>query len=109
MPPFQIEISGPDAEAHAENLRRQLAGSGRATVTPAPASKSLDPVVMLYISAAGLQTVDILYRFWQDWRARQRPNPGSRPALLIITADGTRIELADNDPEMVKALLQRGE
>ena len=108
MPSFQIELSGPDAEAEAERLQRLLAGTARTTVTPAPASKSLDPVAMLYISAAGLQSVDILYRFYQDWRARQRPSPGSRPALVIITADGTRIELADNDPEMLKALLQKG-
>ena len=108
MTHFQIELSGPDAEADAETLQRLLAGSARTTVTPAAASKSLDPLVMLYVSAAGLQSVDILYRFYEGWRARQRPSPGSRPALFIITADGTRIELADNDPEMVKALLQRG-
>ena len=107
MPHFQIELCAPDAHADAEALRRLLAGEAHATLMPASASKGLDPVVMLYLTAASLQSVDILYRFYQEWRARQRPSSGSRPALVIITAAGDRYELADNDPEMVKALLQK--
>ena len=107
MSQFQIELCAPNAEADAEVLQRLLTGEASVTVMPAAATRSIDPAVMLFITAAGLQSVDIIYRFYQDWQARQRPSPGSRPAFVFIAPDGTRIELADNDPEMLKIILQK--
>jgi len=105
MPQFHVEISGPDAASDARQLQNALAQTAHARVAPSPTRKGVDPVMVVTVSAAVLQSVDILYRFYQDWRNRQRPAPLSHPAMTLILADGTRIELAEADPEMLKALL----
>lgn len=105
MADFHIELAGPNAAADAEALRRALAGAASTHVTPTGASKGLDPVIVITVGAAVLQSADIIYRFYQDWRSRQRPMPGSHPRMTIIRPDGTRIELAAADAETLKALL----
>jgi hypothetical protein len=105
MADFHIELVGPNAAADAEVLRRALAGAARTYAAPTGTSKGLDPVVVITVSAAVLQSADIIYRFYQEWRSRQRPLPGSHPQMTIIRPDGTRIELAAADAETLKTLL----
>jgi hypothetical protein len=106
MADFRIELVGPDAQADAEALCRALAGAAHTWVAPTGASKGLDPVVVITVAAAVLQSADIIYRFYQEWRSRQRPAAGSRPQMTIIRPDGTRIELAAADAQTLKALLE---
>ena len=105
MADFYIELAGPNAEADAEALRHALADTAESKATPQGAVRGVDAVVVITVTAAVLQSVDIIYRFYQDWRGRQRPLPGSHPQMTIIRPDGTRIELAQADAETVKALL----
>jgi hypothetical protein len=105
MADFHIELAGPNAAADAEALRRALAGAARTHVAPTGASKGIDPVVVITVGAAVLQSADIIYRFYQEWRGRQRPTPGSHPRMTIIRPDGTRIELAETDAETLRPLL----
>jgi hypothetical protein len=105
MAVYRIELVGPNAEADAEALRHALPGAARAYATPTGASKGIDPLVVITVGAAVLQSADIIYRFYQEWRGRQRPQPGSHPQMTIIRPDGTRIELATADAETLKALL----
>ena len=103
---YEIQLAGPGAEADARDLAARLTPQARATVTPLGASKGLDPVAVITVTAAMLQSVDIIYRFYQDWRVRQHPRPGSRLVLTIRLPDGTSIELANSDPQSIKALMQ---
>ena len=105
MQRFDVEISGPDAGNDARALQDALAQVAQTRVAGPPASKGLDAVTVIAVSAAVLPSGDILYRFYRDSRQRQRPAPLSYPAMTLILADGTRIELAEIDPEAVKALL----
>ena len=105
MQRFSVEISGPDADNDARQLQNALAQTAQTRAASVPASRGVDPVTLVAVSAAVLQSVDILYRFYRDWRERPRPAPLSHPAMTLILADGTRIELAEADPEAVKAIL----
>ncbi|NOZ27624.1 MAG: hypothetical protein GXP39_06165 [Chloroflexi bacterium] len=102
---FQIELRGPNATSDAQTLQRMLAGTAQAQVISQTVTKGIDAMVVITVSAAMLQAVDILYRFYQDWRARQHPMPGSHPDIVIIRPDGTRVELTKADPETLKTLL----
>jgi len=109
MTTFRIEVIGPTAERDAEDLRQMLALV--ADVQPearASATRGTDPVMAITITSAAFQAIDILYRFYRDWKARQRPLPGSHPDIVIFLPDGSRIELGRSDPEKVKALLEKG-
>ena len=99
---YEIQLAGPDAEADARDLATRLTPHARATVTPLGASKGLDPVVVITVTAAVLQSVDILYRWYHDWRAARN----RQGAMAIVLPNGTRIELSETDPNIVKALVQ---
>ena len=90
---FDVEITGPEADARA--LAAELAESGQTAVVPLPPAKSLDPVTMIVVTAAVLQSVDIVYRFYQDWQRRRQAGASARPTITIIVPDGTRILIAD--------------
>lgn len=83
-----------------------LAGTANSHASPQSAVRGVDAVVVITVTAAVLQPVDIIVRFYQDWRSRQRFLPGSRPQMTIIRPDGTRIDLDRADAETVKALLE---
>ncbi len=105
MPQFTIEIHGPRAEEDARALQEALAPVAQTRVAVPPPSRGIDPVAVLMVSAALLQSVDILYRFYRDWRARQQPTPVSRPTIIVVLGDNTRIDLGESDPEQIKARL----
>ena len=105
MQRFQVEIHGPEAEKDALALQDALAPVARTQVVTPPTSKGIDAVAVITVSAAVLQSVDILYRFYRDWRERRRHAPASRSAIVIVLGDGTRINLAESDAEQVKARL----
>ncbi len=106
MPSFEIEITSPDAEADARALAQQLASAARTTVTPQPAVRGLDAVAIIGVTAAVQQSNDIIYRYWQDFRAKHRARGGSHPALTIVLPDGTRILLADTDLENARLIVE---
>ncbi len=105
MPQFYVEIHGPQAEQDARALQEALAAAAQPRTAAPPPSRGIDPVAVIAVSAALLQSVDILYRFYQDWRQRQQPAPGSRSTIIVVLGDNTRIDLAESDPEQVKARL----
>jgi hypothetical protein len=103
---FDIEITGPDSETEAHTLAAELASCGHVAVSPSPDFRGLDAATMIVISAAILQSIDIVYRFYQDFRKKHQARGGSSPTLIIILPDGTRIGLADTDIEHVRLSIQ---
>lgn len=104
---FDVEIVSPTAEKDAGALADRIAWCGRTAISPLPLDKMLDPVVIVTVTAALLQSVDIIYRFYQDFRQRGSVRAGSHPSLTIILPDGTRIDLEETDLESAKLLVQR--
>ncbi len=103
---FDVEVTGPEAHAHAHILAGELAAAGRTTVVPVRSTKSPDPVMVIVVSAAALQSVDIVYRFHRHWQRRGQDGTHTRPAVSIILPDGTRIAIADTDPGDARLLIR---
>jgi hypothetical protein len=103
---FDIELTGLDSEKDARSLAVDLASYGRVAVTPLPAAKGLDPVTMIVVTAAVLQSIYIIYRFYQDLRQKRQARARAQPTLIIILADGTRIQLADTDMDHARLLIE---
>jgi len=60
MPQFHVEISGPDAASDARQLQNALAQTAHARVAPSPTRKGVDPVMVVTVSAAVLQSVSTI-------------------------------------------------
>ncbi len=102
---FDVEVIGPEAHAHAHALAAELAGTGRTTIVPLRSSRSPDPVTVIVVSAAGIQSVDIVYRFHRRWQYGQ-DGAHARPAVAIILPDGVRIPIGDTDPGDARILVR---
>jgi hypothetical protein len=106
---FEIEVTGPDAEVEARSLAKELAPLGRVAVQPLDEEKGLDPVTIIIVMAAVIQSIDIIYHFYEEFRQKREAGTRSGPTVTIILHDGTRIQLADTDLEGARLLIEASE
>ena len=97
---FKIELPKEiPADARVE-LARELEASAHVQ-TGAP-KRDIDPAMTLFVVAATVQTIDILWKWFQAARERTKTKPFD---VVISTAKGKRVHLNKVTLEELKKLL----
>src|SRR4051794_34574044 len=100
-----IEVSGPEAEELAYELRSVLASSAQRGDRVDPVEMQRDVVVIAVIGLvfSGVSTAKTL---WDWWQSRRSSGTGGT-TVKILLADGTEIDLSGIDREQLEIELGR--
>ena len=97
---FRIELPKEIPEDARAELVRQLETSARVQF-PTP-RRDIDPVQAFFVAAATIQTIDILWKWFQSLRERHRNKSFD---VIISTAKGKQVHLKKVTLEQLKKLL----
>jgi hypothetical protein len=103
MATASVEVSGPDAEGSAAELRAALAAAAapRDDVSPVEVARSAELVVaVIGLVFSGVGTAKTLWDWWHPQRAA-----GVR--VRVVLEDGTRLDLSEMDQKQLEIEFDR--
>lgn len=103
MATASIELSGPDAERLARELRATLAAAAEPGDSVSPVEVDRSPELVIAVIGLVFSAVSTAKTLWDWWCAR-----GSEGVTVkVLLADGTALDLAGVDQQRLEMELQR--
>jgi len=103
MATASIEVSGPDAERLARDLRASLTAGAEPGDSVSPVEVERSPELVIAIIGLAFSAVSTANTIWDWWRARRSEGI----TVKILLADGAQLDLSGMDQEQLEIEFQR--